>query len=345
MQEPSSEPGAGPLDEGADASAPGPSPASDGDVAVPTRAPLLRFWPALAVVALLVLATVVVVTSRHEDAVVAAPPTTTTTTTTAPPSTTTTTTRPSTTTTTFPIPVPPSSTVTATLLGSTQGYSAPNGAPTKMVANTYYDIPTKLSVIEETPDGWLHVRTPYKPNGSTAWIKKAGVILDTSPWAIQIDVTQKRLRLYNAGAIVLDAPVGVGTAYTPTPLGDFFVTFLQKPESAAYGPFVMITTGHSDVLQSFGGFPDGILGIHGPIGSDYAIGDTGAAISNGCIRMKVVDQVKLAQVTSGTPVHVYASPAPDPPADPPPDAAPEPTPDAAGTTSTGTTPTGTVPSP
>jgi lipoprotein-anchoring transpeptidase ErfK/SrfK len=341
MQETPSEPGAGPLDEGADASAPSGSEGSggsvDGDVAVPTRAPLLRLWPALAVVVVLMLGTVVFVTSRHEDVVIAAIPTTTSTTTTTAPPTTTTTTRPATTTTTFPLPVPPSSTVTATLLGSTQGYSAPNGAPTKMVTNNYYDIPTKLSVIEETPDGWLHVRTPYKPNSSTAWIKKAGVVLDSTPWAIQIDVTQRRLRLYNAGAIVLDAPVGVGTPYTPTPLGDFFVTFLQKPESAAYGPFVMITTGHSDVLQSFGGFPDGILGIHGPIGSDYAIGDTGAAISNGCIRMKVVDQVKLAQVTSGTPVHVYASPAPDPPPEPPAEPAPDPS------ATPGSTPTGTIP--
>jgi len=278
------------------------------------------------------------------DEIVAVPPVTTTTTTTTAAPTTTSTTEPPTTTTTFPEPVPPKSTVTATLLAAVQGYDAPNGAPTKMVENNYYKIPTKLSVIEENPDGWLHVRLPYKPNSSTAWIKKTGVILDSSPWAIQIDVTRKHLKLFNAGELVLDAPVGVGTPYTPTPEGDFFVTFLQKPESAAYGPFVMITTGHSNVLQSFGGFPDGILGIHGPIGSDYAIGDTGAAISNGCIRMKVVDQVKLAQVSSGTPVKVYASPAPP---EPPPDAPPaDPAPDSttpADRPPSGSTPTGTVP--
>jgi hypothetical protein len=259
---------------------------------------------AVPLLAVLVAASAYVVLGRASDE---AAPAVMTTTTTAP-TTSTTTTAPTTTTTTYREPAPPVSTVTATPKGKVAKYDAPDGPMTGTVDNLYYGNPTTLPVIEEAPGGWLHVRTPYKPNGSTAWIRAADAVLGSTPWAIQIDVTTTHLRLYEDGQLVVDAAVGIGTDATPTAQGDFFVTFLQAPPSSMYGPFVMITTGHSDVIQSWDGFPDGILGIHGPINADSWIGDTGSRISNGCVRMHVVDQQKLAGVTPGTPVHIYASP-------------------------------------
>jgi lipoprotein-anchoring transpeptidase ErfK/SrfK len=216
----------------------------------------------------------------------------------------TTTTTPATTSTVAPPPPgPPAWSATAVPRGSVQGYDAPGGAPTQKVTNTYYDIPTTLPVIEQAP-GWLHVRLAPKPNGSTSWVRAADVTTGSTPWRIVINLATSHLQLFNAGEQVLDAPVGIGLDRTPTATGDFFVTHLQKPPSAGYGPFVMVTSGHSNVLQTWEGFPDGILAIHGPIGSDAAIGTTGAKISNGCIRMHVKDQEQLARVVPGSPVQI-----------------------------------------
>ena len=68
----------------------------------------------------------------------------------------------------------------------------------------------------------------------------------------------------------------------------------------------MVTSGHSNVIQVWEGFPDGILAIHGPIGSDAMIGTAGAKISNGCIRMHLEDQKKLSDVQPGSPIWIIA---------------------------------------
>ncbi|MCB1249656.1 MAG: L,D-transpeptidase [Acidimicrobiales bacterium] len=288
--------------------------------------PPRRLWPAIGALALaaVVMAAVVLI-SRSEDTPVAAPPATTTTTSTAAP---TTTVVPTTSSTAFFRPPPAAWTTTAVPKGTVQGYSAPGGAPSMMVANTYYDIPTTLPVREERGE-WIRVGTPYRPNSSSAWVRKSDVTLGMSPWHIEIDVTRAKLQLYKEGVLLLDTHVGIGTDYTPTAIGEFFVTHFQNPPNAAYGPFVMVTSGHSETLQSYDGFPDAIMAIHGPINSEWAFAGVGARISNGCVRMSVADQQQLAQVTPGSPVTVYASPAPPP----------EPEPDPSDPSSPGTTPT------
>jgi len=221
---------------------------------------------------------------------------------------TTTTTRPLPTTTTADpllIPVEDGWTLTATPHGSVQGYDGPDGAKTGEVTNTYYGFETTLPVIDQRP-GWLHVRLAPKPNGSTSWVRVEDVDIGKTPWKIVVNLATTRLQLYKAGELMLDAPVGIGVDATPTVTGDFFVTFLQAPKNAGYGPFVMITSGHSEVLLTWEGFPDGILGLHGPVGADAQIGTTGAKISNGCIRMHVADQQQLADVQPGSPFQIIA---------------------------------------
>jgi lipoprotein-anchoring transpeptidase ErfK/SrfK len=62
------------------------------------------------------------------------------------------------------------------------------------------------------------------------------------------------------------------------------------------------TSAHSTVFRTFEGGNDAIIAIHGPIGSDAAIGTNGAAISNGCIRMHNSQLVKVAHVEDGSPI-------------------------------------------
>ncbi len=264
--------------------------------------------------AVLALLTGAAACGRSDPVQVAAAPTTTT----AAPTTTT----PPTTAAPKVIPVEDGWYLTATPKGAIGAYDAPNGTKTADIDNNYYGIPTSLPVFEQAED-WVHVRLAPKPNGTTAWLKVGDVDIGKTPWKIVVNLATTHLQAFKAGALVLDAPVGIGTDYTPTVTGDFFVTFLQKPTSAAYGPFVMITSGHSDVIKTWEGFPDGILGIHGPIGSDAMIGTTGAKMSNGCIRMHVEDQKQLAEVLPGSPLQIIAGD-PAPPATEP--AATEPPP-------------------
>lgn len=204
------------------------------------------------------------------------------------------------------IPVETGWTLTATPKDKVQGYDAPDGNPTQEVDHLYYDIPTALPVIDQAQD-WVQVRLPEKPNGQTAWLKVADVEIGKTPWKIEINLANTRLKAWKAGELVVDAPVGIGTDATPTVTGDFFITFLQAAPKPSYGPFVIITSGHSEVIQSWEGFPDGILGIHGPVGSEAMIGTTGGKMSNGCIRMQVKDQWKLADLQPGSPLTIVAA--------------------------------------
>ena len=49
---------------------------------------------------------------------------------------------------------------------------------------------------------------------------------------------------------------------------------------------------------------DAITAIHGPLGSDAAIGTTGAAVSHGCIRLHEADLALLRRVPAGTPIDI-----------------------------------------
>ncbi len=203
------------------------------------------------------------------------------------------------------IPVEEGTTLTATPKGKVPGYDGPEGTVTQQVTDLYYDRSTKLPVIDQVP-GWLRVRLAPKPNGSTVWLRAADVEVGSTPWKIVINLTTTHLQLYEHGEQVLDAPVGVGADATPTATGEFFVTFMQPAPSSSYGPWVMVTSGHSNVIQVWEGFPDGILAIHGPVGAEGVIGNTGARLSNGCIRMRLEDQKKLTEVQPGSPIWIIA---------------------------------------
>ena len=56
---------------------------------------------------------------------------------------------------------------------------------------------------------------------------------------------------------------------------------------------------------------DAFTAIHGPLGADAAIGDTGGEISHGCVRLHVDDLARLAPVPLGAPVVIVADPRPN----------------------------------
>ena len=131
------------------------------------------------------------------------------------------------------------------------------------------------------------------------------VTISTTPYVIEVSLTNHSLTYVVNGAPLASTPVAIGKTATPTPPGTFYVTDLfdlTANPHGAYGAFALGLSGFSDVLQNFMGGP-GQLGVHG-ITSES---DPGHDITNGCVRLdnNLVTKIGRA-IPLGTPVTVTA---------------------------------------
>jgi hypothetical protein len=197
------------------------------------------------------------------------------------------------------------STELATVRAAAPRYASPGRLATGTVPASWYQRPSVLPVIAVKP-GWVEVRLAQRPNESTAWLPASDVRLSTTPYEIVIDLATTTLSLFDHGRRVLSAPAGVGTTDDPTPLGQYFVAFVEPPPqpNAGYGPFVIVTSAHSPAISDWEGSGDAVIGIHGPLGADSEIGTAGAKISHGCIRLHDNALERLAKVHPGTPIDI-----------------------------------------
>jgi lipoprotein-anchoring transpeptidase ErfK/SrfK len=148
---------------------------------------------------------------------------------------------------------------------------------------------------------WVRVRLPVLPNNRTGWVERralGGYV--TVRTRLVIDRTRLRATLLQAGRPVFRAPIGVGTARWPTPIGSFYIrNRLKKYQSPFYGPVAFGTSARSPVLTDWpaGGF----VGIHGTDRPDLLPG----RVSHGCVRMRNDDILRLAALMPvGTPVSI-----------------------------------------
>jgi len=206
-----------------------------------------------------------------------------------------------------PAPAPSGITLLATTHGTIPGSPAPGAPANLMVPGSWFGYPSVLPVIASRPH-WVEVRLAQRPNGSTAWVPQGDISLGVTPYRIVVDLATRHLSLLQDGKQLRDFPVGIGAPATPTVTGVYFVTMRVPAPGPGYGPFVLVTSAHSDAITNWEQSGDAIIAIHGPITSfdDARIGTTGAAISNGCIRMHDADLAQLAVVPAGTPVDVVA---------------------------------------
>lgn len=191
----------------------------------------------------------------------------------------------------------------AKLTSTTIAYRFPGGPLASPVAPSWYGSPLSLPVIASR-GGELEVRLPTRPNGTTTWISRSAVHLYRSPYRIVVDLDKLRLLVFRNNKLVLDAPAGTGTVADPTPTGHFFVAFFAKAPSPAWGPFVLVTSAHSNAISDWEESGDAIVAIHGSLGAGHEIGLTGARVSHGCVRLHRVDLVQLRAVPDGSPVNI-----------------------------------------
>jgi len=159
-------------------------------------------------------------------------------------------------------------------------------------------------LVAEQREGWLHVRLPVRPNGTTGWVRESEVDLVQVPYKVVVNLAAYQLQLFENDELVLETAVGLGRDGEPTPPGTYFVTeLLQPPDpNGPYGPYAYGLSGFSDVHFEFGGGP-GQIGLHGT--NDPS--SIGRPASAGCIRLPNDAINRLVEILPlGTPVEIVA---------------------------------------
>ena len=160
----------------------------------------------------------------------------------------------------------------------------------------------RVFLVREERDEWLRALLPMEPNGSEGWIRARDVTLSEHAYRIRVDLSGRRLTVYEADRIVLRETVAVGQPGSPTPTGLFFTTVLVEPGDpfGPYGRYAYGLSAHSEVYEEFAG-GDGQVAIHGTNAPSLI----GQAVSHGCIRMENPAITRLARtVPLGTPVRI-----------------------------------------
>lgn len=176
--------------------------------------------------------------------------------------------------------------------------------PAQTLSNPNENGAPLVFLVKEQSGDWLNVHLPVRPNGSTGWVKAADVSVASNPYRMEIQLSAHRLTVYKQQEVVLDEPIGVGTAEAPTPGGSYYIKeLLQPPDpNGAYGPYAYGLSGFSNVLTDFAG-GDGVIGVHGTNEPDAI----GTDVSHGCIRLRNEAISELAPVLPlGTPVTIVA---------------------------------------
>jgi lipoprotein-anchoring transpeptidase ErfK/SrfK len=165
-------------------------------------------------------------------------------------------------------------------------------------------VPNVLGILGERVDStcratWLHVELPLRPNGITGWVRARNVQRASVRTRITVDLSERRVRLYRQGRLVLSSRAAVGSSATPTPLGRYYVNQRLVPRDTAgpFGPGAVGISAFSPVLTGWA--QGGPIAIHGT-NEPWSIG---RAVSNGCIRLpNPVLRRLFTEALAGTPV-------------------------------------------
>ncbi len=166
-----------------------------------------------------------------------------------------------------------------------------------------YDPPQPFTMlVQERRGNWAKVLLPLRPNGTHGWVKVSDVDLSTTDHRIEINLTERMLRAYAGTELIVETPVVIGSPFTPTPTGTFYVTDRVPQSGQTYGPVALATNGYSEIMDEFDtGAP--VVALHGTNTPEYV----GQARSNGCVRVpNPVIQQLADTVPRGTPVYIFA---------------------------------------
>ncbi len=155
-------------------------------------------------------------------------------------------------------------------------------------------------LIVERRDDWAKVLMPLRPNHTEGYIRLSDVDVTTTEYRIEITLSDTTLKAYDGDEVIAATKVVIGTPFSQTPTGLFYVTDMVPYENpdGAYGPIALATNGYSEWMDEFDtGVP--VVAMHGTNRPDQV----GQQLSNGCIRVPNDIIERLAEtVPQGTPV-------------------------------------------
>lgn len=151
---------------------------------------------------------------------------------------------------------------------------------------------------------WVGVLSIVRP-GRVVWARLDERRLRAVPLAarVEVDRSERRLRVRRGGRVVLRAPVAVGAVGSPTPLGRFAVTDdLLPPAGSPYGRRILALSARQPRLPA--SWPGGDrLALHGTVDES----SVGSPASLGCLRLRDADLQRLARLARpGTEVRITA---------------------------------------
>jgi len=170
-------------------------------------------------------------------------------------------------------------------------------------------VPTVVAVLTEVRASdcqarWYRIELPGRPGAASAkdgYVRASAVALAKVRTRVVVDLSQRKLTLFEDGVPVLRAPVAVGAPSTPTPRGRFIVRERIRitDSGGAYGAAAIALSAYSEKLSYWPeGGPVAIHGTNDP-------GSIGKAASHGCVRLGAADLKRLfANVQLGTPVEI-----------------------------------------
>jgi lipoprotein-anchoring transpeptidase ErfK/SrfK len=161
-----------------------------------------------------------------------------------------------------------------------------------------------LAIARRTRAGqvWYRIRLPGRPNGRTGWVaaERLQWIRDAARIALDLDLSQRRMRVRRDGRTVRSFPVAIGKPGAPTPRGRFYLAAAWHPSESLYGRWAIETSAGASITDWPGG---GVVGIHGT-NQPWLIG---RAVSHGCIRMRNAGILRLRRwAKPGTRLRIHA---------------------------------------
>jgi lipoprotein-anchoring transpeptidase ErfK/SrfK len=175
---------------------------------------------------------------------------------------------------------------------------------TVVSSSKYYHVPLVAWVEEVSRNGaWGRVELPYVWPRREGWIALRGLSKSRRTVEVRVDLSDHRVRVYEDGRRVGSFPAAIGAPWSPTPVGEYFVTD-RVPFSAgsSLGTFAFGISGIQPRLPA--GWSGGDqLAIHGT-NEPWSIGTNASA---GCVRVSeaALDRLKPL-LRLGTPVTISA---------------------------------------
>ncbi len=155
-------------------------------------------------------------------------------------------------------------------------------------------------LIVERRDEWAKVLVPVRPNHTEGYVRLSDVTVSTTEHRIEVSLSDMTLTAFEGDEVVAETKVVIGTPFSQTPTGLFYVTDAVPYENpdGTYGPIALATNGYSEWMDEFDtGVP--VVALHGTNRPDQV----GQQLSNGCIRVPNDVISMLAEtVPLGTPV-------------------------------------------